>query len=261
MKGKSFCLKIKSWAENCRNSSNPCLGIIGKMMFKIASVLRTAKRCITDKEFRSVTKMQFFHPKKVHQTSQVTFLNRYPEIFSACKQYFQELGRKEIKILSFGCCTGEEVITLRAYFPDAFIIGADINTRSLKICKQRNLDEKILFIKSSDRKIKKAGPFDAVFCMAVLQRTPHVIEDNKVTSLKEIYPFEKFAKQTAELDAYVKKDGLLVVHITQYDFADTDTAVKYIAYGDLGYSCGLFDKDSRLVDANAKRNSIFIKNQ
>ncbi len=259
MKKKKFYTRLKSWAHNSSESSNPCLRIIGKLMIKTASFLRNMKRCITDKEFRSVMRMQMLHGKKVHQTSQVTYMNRYPDIFTACKQYFRELGKEDIKILSFGCCTGEEVVTLRSYFPKAIIVGADINTRSLKICKQRKLDDKISFIKSSDRTIKKAGPFDAVFCMAVLQRTPHVIENNNVTDLSDIYSFEKFENQIAELDGYVKNDGLLIVHITQYDFVDTKTAANYEAYGDYGYSCGLFDKNSQLVHKNAKRNSIFIK--
>lgn len=252
---------LKAWAHKNSESSNLCLRIIGKLMIKTADFLRSVKMCIKDKRYRSERFMQILHPKRVHQTSQVTCMNRYPDVFSTCKRYFEEKGKKEIKILSFGCCTGEEVVTLRAYFPEAQIVGADINARSLRICRERELDEKISFVKSSHKRLKKEGPFDAVFCMAVLQRLPHVIESKNIVDLSDIYPFEKFEKQIAELDEYVKEDGLLVLYFTQYDFSNTEVSAKYETYGNCEYVCGLFDKNNKLVDRKGKRNSIFIKSK
>ena len=85
---EKFYVKLKSWANKSKDSSNPFLRGIGKSMMKEASVLRNTKRCITDKEFRSVKKMQILHGNRVHQTSQVTCMNRYPDIFFACQQFF-----------------------------------------------------------------------------------------------------------------------------------------------------------------------------
>ena len=53
------------------------------------------------------------------------------------------IARQDIKILSYGCSTGEEVLTLRNYFPNAHIIGAEINKHSLAKCRQLPVDEKI----------------------------------------------------------------------------------------------------------------------
>lgn len=53
-------------------------------------------------------------------------MDRYP----ACKNYFN--GKQDLKILSYGCSTGEEVLTLRRYFPTAQIIGTDIKNIALK---------------------------------------------------------------------------------------------------------------------------------
>ena len=250
---------LKKRLKAKENSSNPIVRFIIKTLRKISDILRKTKRFLTNKEYRSVVCMQIFHPKDVHQTTQLTCLNRYPEIFAACRQYFQGIGKSNIRILSFGCCTGEEVVTLREYFPEAEIVGAEINKYSLDICRKRKLDEKITFIESSHKNITAHGPYDAVFCMAVLQRTPHVIEKKNITDLSKIYPFEKFEKQIDELDSYIKKDGLLIVHITQYDLGDADIASKYEAYGNYGYSCGLFDKNNKLVAIDEKRNSIFVK--
>ena len=187
-------------------------------------------------------------------------MNRYPEIFSACRDYFD--NKKDIKILSYGCSTGEEVLTLRNYFPNAQIIGAEINKHSLKKCREHPVDEKITFIYSTPHEIQKNGPFDAIFCMAVLQRQPHYVEAKGITSLKKIYPFEKFEQQIVELDKVIKPQGLLVVHFTQYSVGDTTVASKYKPlghYNQSDYSSPVFDRNSNIVKKRSKQNSIFIK--
>ena len=204
--------------------------------------------------------MKTFKSKRVQQTTPLTAINRYPKIFSGCKDYFKD--KDNIKILSYGCSTGEEVVTLRSYFPSATIIGAEINSHSLKVCKSRNLDNKIKFIISRSSEIKKYGKFDVVFCMAVLQRTPDTITSQGITSLKKIYPFEKFEKQIVELDGYVKKGGLLIVHFSQYDFMDTFISKKYKPLGDYNqddYISSIFDKNSELIKERVSRKSVFVK--
>lgn len=91
-----------------------------------------AGQFFVDGRVRSVVLLNAFN-KEVHQTTLYTSMDRYPGIFAACQSYFA--GRKELRILSYGCATGEEVVTLRRYFPRAFITGAEINRRSLAICK------------------------------------------------------------------------------------------------------------------------------
>lgn len=181
-------------------------------------------------------------------------------IFSACKEYFKD--RKGIRILSFGCATGEEVITLRYYFPDATIIGAEVNKYCLEVCNLRRLDEKMIFIDSTDEEIVRNGPYDAIFCMAVFQRTPEQITLDGVKNIKRIYPFAKFEKQICKLDQHLKEKGLFVVHYSQYDYTDTQIAGHYQVYGDCGqedYRCSVFDKNGDLIAKAPKRYSIFIK--
>ncbi len=196
----------------------------------------------------------------MHQTTPATALNRFPVIFSACQEYFKD--RNDIRILSFGCATGEEVITLRYYFPDATIIGAEVNKYCLEVCNRRRLDEKMIFIDSTDEEITRNGPYDAIFCMAVFQRTPERITLDGVKNIKRIYPFEKFEKQVCKLDQKLKEKGLFVIHYSQYDFADTRIVDRYEVYGDYGqgdYRCSVFDKHGKQIVKPPKRYSIFIK--
>lgn len=256
----SIKFKVKQWIKDNCNSKNLIIKSIVRLLYTIKNNLYTINRLCNDKAFRAIFYMKTFKTKRVQQTTPLTAINRYPKIFSGCKDYFKD--KDNINILSYGCSTGEEVVTLRSYFPNATIVGAEINSHSLKVCKSRKLDNKIKFIISKPSEIKKYGKFDIVFCMAVLQRTPVMITSQGITSLKKIYPFEKFEKQIVELDGYVKKEGLLVVHFSQYDFMDTFVSKKYKALGDYNqddYKSSVFDRNSELTKESFSRKSVFIK--
>ena len=243
-----------------RSSRNRVIRIGVTLTETLWNASKSAKRICVDREFRSIFLMQLLNAKNVHQTTPLTYMNRYPTIFSACRDYFH--GKKDLKILSYGCSTGEEVLTLRQYFPSAYIIGAEINKSSLAKCRKLPVDNKVTFIYSTDNEIQKNGPYDAIFCMAVLQRKPHFIIDKGITSLKKIYPFEKFEEQVVKFDQNVKQNGLLILHYSQYSLIDTSIASKYIALGEYNqndYLSPVFDKNSNIKINPPVQNSIFIK--
>ena len=97
--------------------------------------------------------------------------------------------------------------------------------------------------------------------MAVLQRTPHAVEEQRLASLKEIYPFEKFDAQVTELDSYLKTGGLLVIHHTQYFVADASVGAKYDMVDTIEHMNDgpKFDRNSALVASDVAIGSIFRK--
>ncbi len=110
-------------------------------------------------------------------------MDRYPRIFAACRDYFG--GAPDLRILSYGCATGEEVLTLRRYFPAATIVGAEINEYCLAVARRHAVDDRIAFIESDSAAIRSRAPFDAIFCMAVLQRTPTLVAGRGIQDLKD----------------------------------------------------------------------------
>ncbi len=252
----------KQVIKEYKSSKNPIIKFCIVTLTFCWNSTKNIKRFFVDTEFRSILLLQVIDAKNVHQTTPLTYMDRYPKIFSACRDYFSD--KKDIKILSFGCSTGEEVLTLRSYFPNAHIVGADINKRSIAICRNLPVDDKITFVHSSYSEIEKHGPFDAVFCMAVLQRKPHYIAAKGISSIKKIYPFEKFEKQVIELDGLIKENGLLTIHFTQYSLGDTSVAYKYESLGEYNqhdYRSPVFDKKSQLATNILPLRSIFIKSR
>jgi 2-polyprenyl-3-methyl-5-hydroxy-6-metoxy-1,4-benzoquinol methylase len=150
-----------------------------------------------------------------HQGPNKTSLNRYPEIFAAAAA----LLPSALRILSFGCSTGEECVTLASYFPTALIIGTDINALNLwKARKHRS--ERIRFVYTIDRLLASFGGFDAVFCMAVLRT-------HKRKKIAEHYPFRRFEERALFLESLVRPGGLLVIHNSTYRFSDTAHRATY----------------------------------
>lgn len=249
--------KIKTGLHNAAKSQNPAVRTLSSGLIKTRQKIYHIRMMLTSDAYRADYSMKTKQFEEVHQISQVTKEDRYPEVFAECKEYFQ--GKKGVRILSFGCCTGEEVVTLRRYLPDAEIVGAEINLHSLKICKNRKTDDKISFIYSNSENIRANGPYDAIFCMAVLQRFPEAVRANKVQDISDLYPFYKFEQQLEELDKYIKEEGILVLAKTHYDLADTSIASKYVPYGNSTVRCYMFNKDGKVRDPEAYPHCIYIK--
>lgn len=167
----------------------------------------------------------------VHQADSTTCFDRYPALFSATRSLLR--GRASPRILSFGCASGEEVATLRRYFPDAVIVGLEINRRLLLACRGLQLDDRITFTGSRAAAFAR-GPFDAIFCMAVLTRRPHEVERRQMTDISAYYPFDRFADTVRALAAQLSDEGLLIVEHALYrvdDALDGTSLAPVAAHG------------------------------
>jgi ubiquinone/menaquinone biosynthesis C-methylase UbiE len=125
--------------------------------------------------------------------------------------------------LSFGCSTGEECASLKKYFPQAEIVGTDINRLNLWRARRRHGGNGIDFIHASDEALASQAPFDAIFCLTVLRDT----RLDKEPSIREAYPFERFDERVRFLDSLLRPGGLLVFYGNMYRFRDTSVAQDY----------------------------------
>ncbi|MEW5769961.1 MAG: class I SAM-dependent methyltransferase [Pseudomonadota bacterium] len=127
-------------------------------------------RLLVSPRYRSIMRLQHEKPEGLFQPYGTTSSDRYPHIFAFVQD--QLAGVTAPRLLSFGCSTGEEVFTLRQYFPRAEITGIDINAHSIAICRKklaRRRDAEIRFQQAHTPEAEPATHYDAVFCMAVLR--------------------------------------------------------------------------------------------
>jgi len=156
--------------------------------------------------------------QEAHQLTSTTKENRYPEVFFAVKEELKSRKVNPRKVMSFGCSTGEECLTLQEYFPNSKIIGVDINKKNLRKCQRKIRHENFRFIYSDPQLIQNEAPLDIIFCMSVLCRWE---ETELVTNCDKIYPFAKFEQQVELMDRILDPGGLLIIYNSNFRFSDS----------------------------------------
>jgi len=152
-----------------------------------------------------------------HQLTSTTSWDRYPQLFDEVVKTYSKIKSVE-KILSFGCSTGEECFSLKKYFPQAAIIGVDINRKNLRKAIRKNTYNDVNFLHSNVENIRTHGSYDLIFCLSVLCRW----EDTKyVSNCEKLYPFGKFESTVDYLAGSLRPNGLMVIYNSNFRFEDT----------------------------------------
>jgi SAM-dependent methyltransferase len=182
--------------------------------------------------------------------------DRYPWLFGFAATRIG--SRPDLRILSFGCSRGEEVFSLRKYFPAAAIKGIDINPRNIARCLARVRAEKaanLVFEVAATADGEPTGSYDAIFCLAVL------INGDLTTSGAQrcdpLLHFERFDRMVGDFARCLRSGGLLVLHTTNFRFCDTAAAPDFdVVYeADPQYLAPdvLFDRNNRLMSGERAR--------
>jgi len=167
----------------------------------------------------------YFTIKKIIQTASTTELNRHPDLFKVISERYSTTT--DYKILSFGCSTGEECISLHEYFKNASIIGTDINKKSLKTAQLKTNNPQIEYLFSDEHLITKKGPYDIIFALSVLCKNP---EAEFLEDISKIYSFQEYEKTILFFDQIIKPGGMLVIRSSNFLFKDTSVFSKYCVY-------------------------------
>jgi len=159
-----------------------------------------------------------------HQISNFTLYNRYPKLFMFAKKYFVDRKQKGVKILCYGCSTGEECFSLNDYFDNATIYGIDNNKKVLARANKNNRFPNIKFFNSTTENMEKNAPFDIIFAMAVFCRWP---ASGYSKDISQVYPFTRFNDSIDELDKLLSNNGLLIFNNSNFLFSDTSVFSNY----------------------------------
>lgn len=201
----------------------------------------------------------WLHSNRYYQRSTFTAPNRYPELFEACRRHLEPISSP--RILSFGCSTGDELLSLAEYMPRANIIGIDINPWCLKQCRQKCKGEQFQLCLRTDSRFDGIRDCDVIFCLAVLQRSenrdnPDIVES---TSIR----FEQFEREIEVLDSKLRVGGLFVIDHADFSFAETRCSRRYEPL-EFDGNCAprirpMFDRHSKKVSEQQAVSRVFVK--
>lgn len=199
--------------------------MVGVVVFELRRLLRGGWRLLIDPRYRFVKRLAWFGGRAAFQPFNATRENRYPRIFAFLRDALA--GRDGVHVLSFGCSTGEEAFSLRAWLPDAAIKGIDLNPANLAAARARLAsapDSAITFMLGDSAAEEGTGRYDAVLCLAVLRdgrlgghpaRCDHLIR------------FADFDRAIAEFARILKPGGFLAIRFANFRVLDSSVAGRF----------------------------------
>ena len=178
-------------------------------------------------ESRNFTLMSLRPPRGLFQPYGTTSHDRYPEVF---QQVSVRIGDgANLRILSFGCATGEEVFSLRRYFPLANIVGLDINPYNIAVCRfrlRRMADSRLKLAVAGSSAGEASASYDAIFAMAVYRHGDLNVSPPP-PKCEPLIRFADFEQSVTGLARCLKPAGLLIIQHAMFRFADTCVASEF----------------------------------
>jgi SAM-dependent methyltransferase len=160
------------------------------------------------------------------QTYNHTLPDRYPWLFGFAQSRITD--GDATRILSFGCSRGDEVFSLRKYFPAAVIKGIDIDPANIAQCLKRaqSADSRgISFAVAATTAEEVSASYDAIFCLAVLCRSD--LTKSGAQRCDPDLSFADFERVVADFARCLKPGGFLFLHTAIFRFGDTAVAQDF----------------------------------
>ena len=221
-------------------------------------------------------------PARVLIQKTYTEMHRYGHLFPAIRNIEQAFDLKFRRILSYGCSSGEECLTLAELFPDARIFGTDANPEMVAAATEKCAGNPRITIIPYDRFWKEKGrTIDLVCCMSVLFEIPHIFMPKQeweaklanpaqragaldffAKSLAKKFPFEEFEGIVSALDRRLRPGGLMVLQNANYRMVETAVGQNYRAITVPGANIETMPKLSReyeVIDQNKLTEIVFRK--
>lgn len=159
------------------------------------------------------------------QVSTHTLPDRYPWLFGYAAQTIAD-GRG-VRLLSFGCSRGEELLALRRRFPRAQLRGLDIDPVSIAAARLRGAlaGADLSCAVAADTRAEPAAAYDAIFCLAVLVHG--TLTARQALCSEPLLYFADFERQVGDFHRCLKDGGYLFLHTTNFRLCDTALAERF----------------------------------
>ncbi|MEI9996636.1 MAG: class I SAM-dependent methyltransferase [Rhizomicrobium sp.] len=202
----------------------PASSPVKRILAPLRRGARALARFVADPAYRGMLLLALRRPRNRFQPYSAARPDRYPTIFGAARA---RLGDgPALRLLSFGCATGEEVATLRRYFPRAFIKGIDINPQSIAVCRAAlGGDPHLAFAVAGSTAQEADASYDAIFCMAVLRHGD--LARSRPPRCDHLIRFADFERTVADFARCLKPGGLLALRHSNFRFKDTAAAASF----------------------------------
>ncbi|AVS61162.1 class I SAM-dependent methyltransferase [Paracidovorax avenae] len=227
---------------------------------RLQNGMRLLYRALRDREGRGYAWLRLTSSEPLFQDYGTTSANRYPRLFGFVRKALSAIPAP--RLLSFGCSTGEEVASLRTYFPQALITGLDIHPGHIATCRRRlreRPDPGVQFRVAGSTAAEPEGAFDAVFCLAVMRRGD--LARYAGERCDHLIRFEDFDAQLEDFARCLRPGGLLVLRHANFRLRDARAArwfepvlsLPAVARADTP----LFGPDHRRLEDQADGEAVF----
>lgn len=177
---------------------------------------------------RAAALLRLRRPAGLFQPFGTTGVDRYPAIFGRLREALQPHpathGDVPLRLLSFGCSTGEEVFTLRTYFPTATITGIDISAPRIAVARREvpaRQQKTTRFVVAASAAGELPDSYDAVLAMAVFR---HGDLADGPARIGAGLSFDRFETAVSQLAVRVRPGGYFAIRHANFRFADTAIA-------------------------------------
>lgn len=186
-----------------------------------------------------------------------TAADRYPEELQALAALVEPR-----RVLSFGCSSGEEIATVRAYFPAADVLGIDANPLAVRRAAARfRSDPAVTVLRASDADGVPASTYDVVLALAVFR---HGLLGSAPERCDHLLRFSDFDRVVAGLARALRPGGVLLVRHANFRFTDTAAAERFepvrtgfASTSDDGTPTPVYGQDDRLADPATRDDGIY----
>ena len=220
--------------------------------------LTLAKALAVGGERREAAVAIITRPKNLFQPYTTTSADRYPEELALVAA---TLDTDRPRILSFGCSTGEELVSLRATFPGSTIHGIDLNPLAVRKARRRVAGDAGTTVSRGGE--APTDSYDVVLALAVFR---HAALNDAPPSCAGVLAFADFERTVTGLARCVRPGGLLVIRHANFRFTDTAVAAGfeaigtgYASAGEGGLPTPLYGRDDRLIGTEGRDDGIYRK--